>query len=265
MATPTTQTTLSFEEKHHFLLRKLHSLTGIIPIGAFLIEHLLTNSAAFDWFGLFNGGRDVFNEKVHWIHNLPFLLLLEVFFIFLPLAFHALYGIKIAMSAHNNSRLYPYMDNRRFVLQRLTGYIAVLFLIVHLLKFRFAHLVGWGPEFIGHADPFEVTRVGLTAWSPWGFTVPAWITMAGYVIGLAAACFHFGNGIWSFCISWGITIGQKAQDRVRMAGLGVAAVLFIWGCGSLYAFGTAKPSATAAEHAHDQKAAADSAERIEVP
>lgn len=265
MATSTTQTTPSFDERHHFLLRKLHSLSGIVPIGAFLIEHLLTNSAAFDWFGLFPGGRDVFNEKVHWIHNLPYLLLLEIFTIFLPLAFHALYGIKIAMSAQNNTHAYPYMDNRRFKLQRVTGYIAFLFLLVHVLKFRFAHLVGWGPEFIGNPDPFEVTRIGLTAWAPWGFKVPEAVTMTGYVIGLGAACFHFGNGIWSFCISWGITIGQKAQDRVRMAGLGVAAVLFIWGCGSLYAFGTAKPSPSAAQSSHERKAAAVTTDTLEVP
>ena len=27
---------------HSFLLRKLHSLSGIVPIGAFLIEHILS-------------------------------------------------------------------------------------------------------------------------------------------------------------------------------------------------------------------------------
>ena len=240
MATPTSDA-LTFEQKHHFLLRKLHSLSGIVPIGAFLIEHLLTNSRAFDWFGLFKGGREVFNEEVHWIHNLPYLLALEIGFIFLPLAFHALYGIRIAMTAEFNTRSYPYMDNRRFTLQRVTGYIAFLFLIVHLLKFRFAHWVGWGPEFIGSEDPFEVTRNGMQAWQPIkGFIVPVWVTMTMYIVGLWAACFHFGNGIWSFCISWGITVGQKAQDRVRLVGMGVAALLFIWGLGSLYALGPAK-------------------------
>ena len=242
MATPTSEA-LSFEQKHHFLLRKLHSLSGIIPIGAFLIEHLLTNSRAFDWFGLFKGGREVFNEEVLWIHNLPYLLALEIGFIFLPLAFHALYGIRIAMTSESNTRAYPYMDNRRYTLQRITGYIAFLFLIVHLLKFRFAHWIGWGPEYMDPAlpDKFEITRIGMQAWEPIkGLIVPVWVTMAFYIVGLWAACFHFGNGIWSFCITWGITIGQKAQDRVRLVGMGVAALLFIWGLGSLFALGTAE-------------------------
>jgi len=67
------------DDKYHFLLRKLHSLSGIIPIGVFLIEHLLTNSRAFNWFGLFHGGREEFNTAVKGIHGLPYLLLLEVF------------------------------------------------------------------------------------------------------------------------------------------------------------------------------------------
>jgi len=30
-----------------FLLRRLHSLSGIIPIGAFLLEHFISNAEAF--------------------------------------------------------------------------------------------------------------------------------------------------------------------------------------------------------------------------
>lgn len=232
----------TFEEKHHFLLRKLHSLSGIVPIGVFLIEHLLTNSLAAGWASS-TPGRERFNEAVHDIHHLPYLWALELFGIFLPLAFHALYGVKIAMTAQPNSNAYPYMGNRRYTLQRVTGYIAFVFVIVHLLKFRFAHLVGWGPEYIGSADPYEVTRNGLQAWQPVkGYIVPAWITFAFYIVGLWAACYHFANGIWTFCISWGITVGEKAQKRVGYAAAAVGILLFAWGGLSLYAFASAKPA-----------------------
>lgn len=233
MATAET-TTVSLEEKHHFLLRKLHSLSGIVPIGVFLIEHLLTNSMAFL-------GRERFNEDVHWIHHLPYLFFLEVFGIFLPLAFHAGYGVKIALTAEPNVKSYPYLPNRRYTLQRITGYIALVFIIIHLLKFRFAHLIGWGPEFIGNTDPFEVTRRGLMEWTPWGVHVPWQLTFAMYVVGLWAACYHFANGIWSFCVSWGITVGEKAQQRVGAGAALVGIVLFIWGALSLYAFRNAGP------------------------
>jgi succinate dehydrogenase / fumarate reductase cytochrome b subunit len=222
---------LSFEERHHFLLRKLHSLTGIVPIGAFLVEHLLTNSMAFS-------GPERFNKSVHALHELPWLPALEILGIFLPIAFHALYGVRIALTARPNVHAYPYLANRRYVLQRVTGYLALLFMIVHLMKFRFAHLVGWGPEFIGSENPFEITRQGLMHWTPWGVAVPAWMTLAFYVVGLWAACYHFANGIWTFCISWGITVGEKAQRRVGMFSAAVGLLLFSWGGLSLYAFAT---------------------------
>jgi succinate dehydrogenase / fumarate reductase cytochrome b subunit len=225
------------DEKHHFLLRKLHSLSGIIPIGAFLVEHLLTNSMAFL-------GPDRFNKSVHTLHELPYLPLLEIFGIFLPIAFHAAYGIKIAMSSEPNTHAYPYMANRRYTLQRLTGYIALAFMVVHLLKFRFAHIVGWGPEFMSPDihDKFEMTRKGLMSWkiTQLNLVVPAWMTLTMYAIGLWAACYHFANGIWTFCISWGITIGEKAQKRMGVVATGVGVMLFTWGSLSLYAFATAK-------------------------
>lgn len=223
------------DQRYHFLLRKLHSLTGIIPVGAFLIEHMLTNSMAFR-------GPEKFNENVRWLHGLPYLLFLEIFGIFLPLAFHAVYGLWIAMTAEPNVTQYPYMSNVRYTLQRLTGYIAFVFIIVHLLKFRFAHVVGWGPEFIHEGnDYFEITRRGLMEWRPFGLNVPANATLLMYSIGLAASVFHFCNGIWSFCISWGIAVGQKAQQRIGLGAAGLGLVLFTWGSLSLYAFKHAQP------------------------
>jgi succinate dehydrogenase / fumarate reductase cytochrome b subunit len=227
------------DERYHFLLRKLHSLSGIVPIGAFLIEHMLTNSMAF------YGGKERFNESVHWLHGLPYLLFLEIFGIFLPIAFHAVYGITIALTSESNVSSYPYFANWRYLLQRLTGYVAFLFIILHLLKFRFADWVGWGPAFVGSVDPFEITRNGLVAWRPGGqLVVPPAVTFAIYCIGLAAACFHFANGIWGFCISWGLTISRKGQQRVGVVSALIGLVLFAWGSLALYAFAVApKPQA----------------------
>lgn len=243
LATPLPDTP-TFDEKHHFLLRKLHSLTGIVPIGVFLIEHLLTNSLAAGWASK-TPGPERFNEAVHGLHNLPYLWALELFGIFLPLAFHALYGVKIALTAQPNAREYPYMANRRFTLQRVTGYIALVFIVVHLLKFRFAHLVGWGPDFLDpdNVDKFAITQNGLMRWriAQLNLVVPAWITLSFYLLGLAASVFHFANGIWTFCISWGITIGAQAQRRMGYVCAAVGIVLFLWGGMSLYAFTRARP------------------------
>ena len=78
-----------------FLLRKLHQLTGIVPLGLFFFGHMYTNSAAM-------GGVKNFNDHVQGIHDIPYLLFIEIFGIFLPLIFHSVYGIFISMEARPN-------------------------------------------------------------------------------------------------------------------------------------------------------------------
>jgi succinate dehydrogenase / fumarate reductase cytochrome b subunit len=221
---------------YHFLLRRLHSLSGVVPVGAFLIEHLLTNSQAFG-----PHGEASFNEAVQFIQDLPYLSAIEMVTIFLPLAFHAIYGVVIAMTAKPNSQNYPYMENVRFSLQRITGYIAFLFIIIHLAKFRFAHWFG-GAHFMESENFFESTRSGLMEW-----ILPAPVVLAFYVLGLTAAVFHFANGLCTFCITWGITVGPAAQRKVRYGFSAVGMIMLIWGLLSLYAFATAKPAGEAPE------------------
>ena len=105
---------MGFLDRHHFLLRRLHSLSGILPVGVFLIFHLLANSTAYI-------GSKSFDMFVKQIHDLPWLLAIEYTFIFLPLAFHGIYGIAIAWEGKLNQSQYPYMDNWRYTLQRVTA------------------------------------------------------------------------------------------------------------------------------------------------
>ena len=212
----------SWLDRNHFVLRRLHSLTGILPIGVFLIFHLLTNSTAFL-------GAGSFNEHVLQIHHLPWLLAIEWLFIFLPLAFHGIYGVAIAWQGQMNQFQYPYMDNWRYSLQRVTAWITIVFVAVHLLHFRFAHWFGV-PEYKAASDFFALTQQGyVNLW------LPEWLWMVLYGIGLAAAVFHFCNGIVTFCIVWGITVGVAARKRVSVAAGALAVVLVFWGLASLYA------------------------------
>lgn len=206
--------------RNHFALRRVHSLLGIIPVGAFLIEHLLTNSLAW-W-------PEKFNEQVHWLHQMHYLIWLEILFIFLPLAFHGIYGVAIVLTARNNATQYRYLDNWRFALQRWTGVIAILFIVVHLGHFRFAHWFG-GEHYVGHPDPFGLTQRGFAEIPP-GI---AWFVI--YLVGLTAAVYHFCNGIVTFCITWGLAISVRSRKRLSVVAAGVGAVLMIWGVMSLYA------------------------------
>lgn len=215
-------------DQNHFVLRRLHSLTGIIPVGAFLVEHLLTNAGA--WYG-----PDEYNNAVKWIQDLPFLLVLEFGFILAPLAFHAIYGVIIAWGSQPNARTYPYMSNTRYTLQRVTAWVTLVFVIVHLLKFRFAWILG-GPVFADAKDWFVLTTQGLRYWHIGTLTVPWWFTLAFYVTGLTAAVYHFANGIWTFGISWGLLGGPQAQRWFSYVCLLLGIVLAVWGYMSLWAF-----------------------------
>lgn len=206
----------------------MHSLTGIIPVGAFLIEHLLTNSLALR-------GPEAFNKQVQWIQDMPFLLALEICFIFLPLAFHAIYGVVIALEWGPNQNQYPYMDNWRYTLQRVTAWIAVVFILIHVLHFRFAYL--FGGQVYGEAGE---AGYYLVTWQGFRLVAPLWAWLTFYAVGTLAVIYHFSNGLVTFCITWGITVGDKSRQRV-LAGAGVVAVvLAVWAFMSLYAF-AAKP------------------------
>jgi succinate dehydrogenase / fumarate reductase cytochrome b subunit len=219
----------SFLDRHHFLLKRLHSLTGIVPVGVFLFNHLLTNSTAFL-------GPERFDHHVQLIHSLPWLLAIEILFIFLPLAFHGGYGVLIALEGRPNQAAYPYMDNWRYTLQRLTAWITLVFLVVHLAHFRFAHW--FGVEEYKDANPafFAFTREGfLNLW------LPMWLWVVIYLVGLFAAVFHFCNGIVTFCITWGITVGDEVRKRVSAGAAVLGVLLIVWGVLSLYALTSMEP------------------------
>ena len=73
---------------YSFVLRRLHSLSGIVPIGAFLVEHFISNSEA-------SKGVQAYNDQVKFLTSLPFVHVLEWVFIFLPLLYHGIYGLYI--------------------------------------------------------------------------------------------------------------------------------------------------------------------------
>src|SRR3954462_10816549 len=73
--------------RHHFLIRRLHSLTGLV-FGGYLIVHLLINATLIEGN---RHGMDVYAEQVNKIHGLPFLTVVEWAFIYLPILFHTFY------------------------------------------------------------------------------------------------------------------------------------------------------------------------------
>ncbi len=202
--------------QHHFLLRRLHSLTGIVPLGVFFVEHMVTNFLAVG-----PEGATRYNEAVAFLRGLPFVLGLEVFGIFLPLLFHGVLGMWIAFDGRVTATHYPKARNWLYVMQRVSGVVALVFIVFHLLHFRFH----------AHAQPFEEIAYQEVASL---FTSPFWLV--AYIVGTAATAFHLGNGVPLFCISWGLTISARSQRFLNMTGAAVGVGLFLLGLVSALSF-----------------------------
>lgn len=230
----------SFLDRHHFLLRRLHSLTGIVPIGVFLIAHLTTNSSlAWGKFGsrgeakglgLLEGGVHYFQDEVHWINTqIPHLFLIEVT-LWVSIAFHSVLGVLYAVSGRSNARLYTYRDNWRYTMQRISGYVGIVYIFYHVATLRWGwdFLVPGGTEWSHHFS--ASTLAAALRGSTESFTLMGVAVSLLYFLGITTLVFHFANGLWTAAITWGLTITDRAQRRWAYVcgALGVAMMAAGW-------------------------------------
>ena len=231
----------AFIDKHYFLLRRLHSLSGIFPIGLFLFPHLTTNSsivwgeqlrdpkvvADLPASAVPHAGVETFQHEVDFIHNLPALVLIEFGVLFLPIIFHAVLGIWFASSGKYNVDRYKYQNNWRYTLQRISGYIGVVFIFLHITSLRFGLTYGgllpaFDPHQAASSTAIHFQQGAL------GYFIPVF-----YLVCVLALIFHFANGLWTAAITWGLTVSQPAQKRwgwvcavigIMLSGAAIAAV-----------------------------------------
>jgi succinate dehydrogenase cytochrome b subunit len=203
----------------HFLLLKFHSLTGLVPIGLFLTFHLLINS-------LRTVGVLPYQWSIDAINSLPFLIWIEVLFIYIPLLFHSFMGFYITQVAKLNIIRYRYPRNWMYVLQRLTGAIVFVFLIYHLGTTVAPKL--WNGHHLFEAAPFLIDVMNQE--------FATWTGRIIYLVGILSATFHFANGLWAFCISWGIIVGPRAQRNASIVFMLFGGVLTVLGFATVLEF-----------------------------
>jgi succinate dehydrogenase / fumarate reductase cytochrome b subunit len=197
--------------RNYFLLRRLHSLTGLV-FGGYLIVHLLINATIAQ-------GGIVYQQQVDKIHSLPFLPVVEWTFIYLPLIFHTVYGIWITITGQPNVGNYPYGKNWAYVCQRISAIVIVLFVLFHVLALKYG-LFGTNLSFEPHRALATVGRHFDAGW---------WIVGIVYPLGILASCFHLANGFWTAAITWGLTVSKGAQRRWGYACAGLFAITFVAG------------------------------------
>jgi len=211
-------------EGHSYFWRRLHSLSGIVPIGAFLVEHIISN------FETWNGPL-AYGKQVLFLNSLPLVRVLEWAFIFIPLAFHASYGVYIAFRGRSNVNVYPWAGNWGYYAQRITGIIALAYIIQHVWRQRFSGVQL--PEHPGAA----FAKVQHELHNPW--------MLAIYIIAMIATTWHFAYGIWLFAAKWGITPGNLARKRFGYVCAVIGIVLCFMGLVSIYAVVWKWPNAPA--------------------
>ncbi|MGJ9383004.1 succinate dehydrogenase [Salipaludibacillus neizhouensis] len=195
-----------------FLYRRLHSLLGVLPIGLYLIVHLMVNNFAVK-------GPEAYNQATHFMENLPFRYFMEVTIIFLPIIFHAIYGLYIAFQAKHNTSTYSYFRNWMFRIQRITGVIVLIFITWHVWETRVASAFGAEVNFNMMAE-----------------IVSNPFALALYIIGITATTFHFANGLWSFAVTWGITVSPRSQQIMTYVSIAVFVAVTFVGVRAILAF-----------------------------
>ncbi len=220
----------SFLLRHEFLIRRLHSLSGLIPVGAFMTMHLFANASILN-------GASSFQNVVYLIHSLGRAVpVVEWLFIFLPILFHAAIGFVFIFGMKNNTTHYPYQGNYRYLMQRITGMIAFVFILYHVLHMNGVIHFEWVRDKV--MDP-----IGLAQFRPYNAASTAARAMqspvitALYSIGMLSCVYHFANGLWTMGITWGVWVSPRAQKWAShvclsfgalLAAVGIGAIVGLW-------------------------------------
>ena len=204
---------MKVSDRQYFTLKRLHSLSGVVPVGLFLLEHFFTNAKALQ-------GPEAFDKAAADLAGLPFVVLLEAFGIWLPILFHLVVGVMIASTSQSNLGKHGYARNWQYTLQRASGVILIFYIVYHTWSTRFS------ADYMNSVSAYQYVNQHLANAGVFAF----------YVLGILSACYHFGNGLFGFAIHWGIVTGRRAQQVAARIGLLVFLGLAVVGILSLLGF-----------------------------
>jgi succinate dehydrogenase / fumarate reductase, cytochrome b subunit len=209
--------------RESYFWHKLHSLTGMIPTGFYLVQHLTLNSFAL-------GGPEKFNGVIQFFEGMPkhFLYFLKFGVIWPALIFHAVYGLFIiARSEGNYSKAsMKFRENKYYTLQRWSGIFAFVFLAYHLATTSVLGMVKGAESTIYYENWADKLA------APFGLH----LVLLFYVLGVLASSYHFAYGVWNFSIRWGIAISDSAQQKVAKLSQGLFVAVSAIGILALFGF-----------------------------
>jgi len=191
-----------------WVAKRIHSFVGVVPLGVYVVLHLARNVSTL-------AGPQAFDEAVRrtWSHPVNYLWV--ALLVYLPLLFHAGYGFWLVLkSDHTNVFRHFNLENVRFAFQRLSALGVLGFLFAHIFLTRVQVAFGWLQD--DKINPsgqvtYDYFATHMTDWSKG--------TAIVYALGILGVAYHLANGISTFGISWGITIGKKSIQRTQIVAL----------------------------------------------
>ena len=180
----------------HFLLRRIHSLTGVLPVGLFLVYHLYLQL-------YLHYGAEIYNNEVNSFYDSRLATWALIVVVYIPLLFHSLLGLLLVFE-NKVQPSYTYFSHLLYWLQRISGIGVLLFIIAHVWNAKLGPWIGgtWGAHFEHLSSGFSDPETGM-------------LTKTVYLLGVLGAVFHFANGMNTFCMTWGIALTPNSQKMVR--------------------------------------------------
>lgn len=194
-----------------YVLEKLGSFVGIVPLGLWTAVHLWNNLSAFS-------GARAWNESVTHHSNATGELVGLATLIFF-LVWHAIWGIVRMAKGKPNAQ--PFLGNWRWWLQRITAIGLFFFIGAHLVLAKFEPLFE-----TGRPETFQDIAAHMAHHPP---------TLVVYILGIAAIAYHLGNGLWNFCFSFGLLTSQRGLKWGTWVATFVVLVLLVVGWLAVFA------------------------------
>ena len=248
-----------------FIWRRVHSLMGFWLV-IYIFEHLLVNSQAAIWLSENGSG---FIRMVNTLESLPYLHVIEILLIGIPLAVHAIWGItriftsKINLAPSNGAKpSLKYNRNIAYTLQRYSSWILLFGIIGHVAQMRFINdpkkveIAGHEQFIVKISDDPQLkplaNKIGATLRHQDNQIIAstdtpgtAFLLMVRdtfksplmcilYTIFVLAAAFHGFNGFWTFLITWGLILSYRSQKAMVPVCLFGVALLSFFGLAAIW-------------------------------
>lgn len=204
------------------LASRVHAALGAFPLGIYLLLHVVET-----WPALL--GRFAWNARMHTTAS-PTWLALKVALVLLPLVVHGGLGFRrVVLRRHEPplaDGLAPYASPGLRTFQAVTGVVTAAYLCVHLAELT-------APIWRGGAPEQLYETLSIRAGTPLSITLVS--------IGLAAVCFHAGQGVPAALVTLGLVrrAGQLLVARVLVGLLALTVWLALLDVTSHFAVGRA--------------------------